>query len=187
MAKYFSGSALGTSIATAEIDDLAVTTAKLAADAVTNAKMADDAITNTEVSATANIAVSKIADLQQNFTSTETNFNTTSTTFVDITGMSVTFTAVAGDHLITCQVPCSHGTADNYVITALDIDGTDATNNSTYSPAADTSAISNTSIIWSTNLTAASHTIKLQGRVAAGTGYWATTGRFMTMAITKVT
>jgi len=98
---------LGVGIVTAPSDS-SVTTSKLASGAVNNSKIASDAA----------IATTKLgtgAVLQVVSTSKSDTFSTTSTSFVDITGLSATITpsSTSSKILITLSVSTGH-TASNY-------------------------------------------------------------------------
>ena len=65
---------------------------QIADGAITTAKLADDAVTNVKVSTSAAIAWTKLAAINQATVEAQTNITTTSTTYVDVTNMTITAT-----------------------------------------------------------------------------------------------
>lgn len=102
-------------------------------------------------------------------------FSTSSTSYVDITNMTVTLTTGARRCLVTFAGSVSNNNAGSWTAIRLLIDGNDTGNStnvgiSTFS-SANANDIGNAAISFLTDvLTAGSHTFKLQMRVSAGTG-----------------
>lgn len=103
---------------------------------------------------------------------TSANVTTTSTSLVDLTGATVTLTTGANPVLVGQACQSSNSGGDGFCYFNIDIDGTLQMGTTgiglqTYSA----TASSNSSFSFLTAaLTAASHTIKMQWRVSAGTG-----------------
>ena len=162
MAIYHSGSPLGTAIETAEL--------------------ADSAVTNAKVSASAAIAKSKIAtastwvlaDLPSGITQSDkgkvtTAFTTSSTTYVDVTGFSITLTTGANPVLVLFSANCD-GTTSTATLNILE----DATERAYANYAGFANAIQIAMHVLTT-VTAASHTWKIQAKVNANSTTIATT------------
>jgi hypothetical protein len=88
-------------VTTADIADSAITTAKIAAGAVVEADIADSAVTNSKIASlaatklTGTIAAARLpagSVLQVVSTTTNSSFSTSATSFVNITGMSLSIT-----------------------------------------------------------------------------------------------
>ena len=84
-------------ITTAKIADSAVTTAKIADANITTAKIADNAISTASI-ADSTITKAKLSGSFKNtsLSSSSSTFATSSTTYVDVTNLSVSFTVTAG-------------------------------------------------------------------------------------------
>jgi len=114
-----------TAVTTAKITDLNVTTAKINALAVTTAKINDLAVTTGKI---ADLAVTqgKRAALGQQLSSGSGTFSTTSSSFVDVTNLTVTITTTGRPVFLslggaaTGTIPgpsagCSHGSSDTAI------------------------------------------------------------------------
>lgn len=105
----FQGKALQTtvppddSVTTARINDGAVTTAKIADDAVTTAKLADSAVT------TAKLPAGTVLQVKTAQKTDKSNF--TSTTYEDVTGLSVSITPSSTSNKIWVMVNICYGIA----------------------------------------------------------------------------
>lgn len=102
------------------------------------------------------------------------SLSTTSTSFVDATGLSITMTTGAKRCLVSFIGYVYHGSNQAGIYIQLDIDGTDQ--GGTFGLAGETTISGgndahNASFTYLTDvLTAASHTFKIQWRVTSGTG-----------------
>lgn len=95
-------------VTTAKIADLAVTTGKLADGAVTDAKLSISALTTTLIADGA-VTRPKQAALTINKSGTVTLFTTTSTSYTDVTGLSVSITSTGRP--IYIGVACAHSSS----------------------------------------------------------------------------
>lgn len=105
-------------------------------------------------------------------TRTAGDVTTTSTTFVDLTGMSVTLTTGARRCLVVCNLNCKHPTGGNGIYYDLDIDGSRQGGTTGLVdiniPANNFEEPANFSFVTDV-LSAASHTFKIQWRTSGGT------------------
>lgn len=104
---------------------------------------------------------------------TTSDLTTTSTSFVDATGASVTITTGARKCLVAVVAVATNSSAGNGVYLDIDIDGSrqGGTAGLVESDPQSVSTMENLSFTYITDaLTAASHTFKIQWRVSAGTG-----------------
>ena len=104
-----------------------------------------------------------------------TNFTTTSTSYADVTDVTVTFTPdVASNLLVLANVCCSHSDASGVSSFVVDLDGVDQGDDPlmiSSQPAGATGNLDYTvsTSLWITGVAASAHTIKLQAKVGAGT------------------
>jgi len=107
---------------------------------------------------------------------TGSDFTTMSSTFVDITGVTVTPTALAGERwLVNCDISCFADPGGQSLITRLLLDGSTALRDEhmvnyigggNYNTSRAFSALTPA-------LAAGAHTVKMQGRIVGGqTGHW---------------
>ncbi|MCP3681252.1 MAG: hypothetical protein GY861_01050 [bacterium] len=89
----------------AEADSIAtdaVETAKIKDDAVTTAKILDDNVTTAKI-LNANVTRPKLSALGQQVSSSSGNFQTSSTSFVDVTNLSITITTTGRPVMLMCM------------------------------------------------------------------------------------
>ena len=104
------------------------------------------------------------------------NISTTSTTFVDYTGISITTTTESGDTILAlATATLSHGTTLTNIDMQLVLDGTLMTNSQIaryHSTRANTGGRDITQVLFGTQApSAGSHTVKIQWMTDAGTAY----------------
>ena len=98
-----------------------------------------------------------------------TQITTTSTSFTDATGLSVTMTT-SGGNVMCIFTGCVSSNGANQTILTLDVDGTDQGATDGLISVTANSIATNASFVYVvTGLSAASHTIKIQWRANAGT------------------
>lgn len=157
---FLKGTALPTdTVTTASITDANVTTAKIADLNVTTGKLADEGVTSRKIAPTV-IIESCTGDVTLN-----------AGTYSDITGCTTTFTPdIASYAMVWAYVDFRAASAANDVFQVdLDVDASNQTPAIFYG--VPTSAGRFTlSQFWLISLTAASHTLKLEGKRTSGTG-----------------
>ena len=102
------------------------------------------------------------------------NSNTTSASYVDISGASLSITTAAGELLLlAARIHLSHGTAGVLSNVVFDVDGVDQGEIYWTSHAVDTGGDEHTKILFHAYLapSVGAHTIKLQWKTASGTLY----------------
>jgi hypothetical protein len=99
-----------------------------------------------------------------------TQLTTTSTSFTDATGLSVTMTTSGGNVMCVFNASVGNNGASQNIFT-LDVDGTDQGATDGLLSVTASAIAANASFVYVvTGLSAASHTIKVQWRVSGGTG-----------------
>ena len=118
-------------VTTAKINDSAVTTAKIADSAITSAKIADDTIVNADISATAAIALSKLASgtAAQVVVHNGSGVPTATTVTGDVTFNSSGVTAISADSIVNADINSSAAIAYSKLNLATSITNSDIATN----------------------------------------------------------
>jgi hypothetical protein len=122
---------LDSNVTTAKINDSAVTTAKIADSAITSAKIADDTIVNADISATAAIALSKLASgtAAQVVVHNGSGVPTATTVTGDVTFNSSGVTAISADSIVNADINSSAAIAYSKLNLATSITNSDIATN----------------------------------------------------------
>lgn len=137
-----------------------INTPTFSAGAVTTTAILDANVTNRKI---------KMDELQVD---TITSFSTGSTTYVDLTNLTITFTPnVACNFLVLLSAALYNATAGAQMKLIVQVDGVTKGDDPLIhnDAAASNAATSVSNFLWITGITAASHTITVQGKTSSGT------------------